>query len=320
VLNEPYLLAMHEHHSTPSIGVTLFNDHHMDIEELLKQADISMYQAKKSGRNTIRFFNPQMQASINERVSLERALNKALALQQLQLCYQVQVDHLGQPLGAEALIRWQHPELGLVSPAQFIPLAEENGLILPIGQWVLETACKQIQAWQQNPQTRHFVLSVNVSAKQFHQADFVALVQGAVRQYGINPMQLKLEITESMLLERVDEIVLTMQALKTIGVQFSLDDFGTGYSSLQYLKRLPLHQLKIDQSFVRDIAVDVSDQAIVRTIIVMSQSLELDVIAEGVETEEQRLLLLNNHCKRYQGYLFGRPMPIEQFNASLELL
>jgi diguanylate cyclase (GGDEF)-like protein/PAS domain S-box-containing protein len=317
VLNEPYLLATHEYHSTPSIGVTLFNDYHSDIEELLKQADISMYQAKKAGRNTVRFFNPQMQANITERVSLERALNKALALQQLQLHYQVQVDHLGQPTGAEALIRWQHPELGLVSPAQFIPLAEETGLILPIGQWVLETACKQIQAWQLNPLTRHLTLSVNVSTKQFHQADFVALVHAAVLKNGINPMQLKLEITESMLLERVDEIILTMQALKTIGVQFSLDDFGTGYSSLQYLKRLPLHQLKIDQSFVRDIAVDVSDQAIVRTIIAMSHSLELDVIAEGVETEEQRLLLLNNNCKRYQGYLFGKPMPITQFNTSL---
>lgn len=317
VLNEPYLLATHEYHSTPSIGVTLFNDHHTELEELLKQADISMYQAKKAGRNTVRFFNPQMQASITERVSLERALNKALALHQLQLYYQVQVDHLGQPTGAEALIRWQHPELGLVSPAQFIPLAEETGLILPIGQWVLESACQQIKAWQVNPKTRHLALSVNVSTKQFHQADFVALVHAAVLKNGINPMQLKLEITESMLLERVDEIILTMQALKTIGVQFSLDDFGTGYSSLQYLKRLPLHQLKIDQSFVRDIAIDVSDQAIVRTIIAMSQSLELDVIAEGVETEEQRLLLLNNHCKHYQGYLFGRPMPIEQFNVSL---
>lgn len=316
-LNQPYLLTTHEHYSTPSIGVTIFNDHKTEIEELLKQADISMYQAKKAGRNTIRFFNPQMQASITERVSFERTLNKALELQQLQLYYQVQVDHLGQPLGAEALIRWQHPELGLVSPSQFIPLAEETGLIIPIGQWVLETACRQIQAWQQNSFTRNFALSVNVSAKQFHQPDFVALVYAAVRRYDINPMQLKLEITESMLLERVDEIIFSMQALKTIGVQFSLDDFGTGYSSLQYLKRLPLYQLKIDQSFVHDIALDVSDQAIVRTIIAMSQSLELDVIAEGVETEEQRLLLLSNHCKRYQGYLFGRPMPIEQFNANL---
>jgi diguanylate cyclase (GGDEF)-like protein/PAS domain S-box-containing protein len=318
-LNEPYLLATHEHHSTPSIGVTLFNNHRTEIDELLKQADISMYQAKKAGRNTVRFFNPQMQASITERVSLELALNKAIELQQLQLHYQVQVDHHGQPIGAEALIRWHHPQLGLVAPAQFIPLAEETGLIIPIGQWVLETACRQIQAWLPNPLTRNFALSVNVSAKQFMQTDFVSLVDAAVRRYDINPMQLKLEITESMLFERVDEVIISMQALKEKGVQFSLDDFGTGYSSLQYLKRLPLYQLKIDQSFVRDIAIDVSDQAIVRTIIAMSQNLELDVIAEGVETEEQRQLLLNNHCKRYQGYLFGRPMPIEQFNASLEI-
>ncbi len=317
-LNQPYILATHEHYSTPSIGVTLFNEHQTEIEELLKQADISMYQAKKAGRNTIRFFNPQMQASITERVSLERALNKALELEQLRLYYQVQVDDFGRPIGAEALIRWQHPELGLVPPAQFIPLAEETGLIITIGQWVIETACKQIQAWQQNPQTRHFALSVNVSAKQFHQADFVSFVHATVCHYDINPMLIKLEMTESMLLERVDEIVSTMEALKNIGIQFSLDDFGTGYSSLQYLKRLPLYQLKIDQSFVRDIAVDISDQAIVRTIIAMSQSLELDVIAEGVESEEQRRLLLSNHCKRYQGYLFGRPVPIEQFNTTLK--
>jgi EAL domain-containing protein (putative c-di-GMP-specific phosphodiesterase class I) len=221
-------------------------------------------------------------------------------------------------LGAEALIRWIHPERGLVSPAQFIPLAEETGLILPIGQWVLETACAQIRAWQQEALTRDLVLAVNVSAKQFRQADFVAQVQAAVQHHGINPMLLKLEMTEGMLLDNIEDTIATMNTLKEIGIQFSLDDFGTGYSSLQYLKRLPLDQLKIDQSFVRDIATDSSDIAIVRTIVAMARSLDMAVIAEGVETEQQRELLLKNGCSHYQGNLFGSPVAIEQFEALLK--
>jgi EAL domain-containing protein (putative c-di-GMP-specific phosphodiesterase class I) len=206
----------------------------------------------------------------------------------------------------------------MVSPAQFIPLAEETGLILPIGLWVLETACAQLKAWQQDALTRDLVLAVNVSAKQFRQADFVAQVQAAVQHHAINPILLKLELTEGMLLENIEDTIATMNALKEIGVQFSLDDFGTGYSSLQYLKRLPLDQLKIDQSFVRDIAIDSSDKAIVRTIIAMAQSLDMDVIAEGVETEEQRQFLLDEGCTHYQGYLFSKPVPIEQFEALLK--
>ena len=294
-------MARYEYHCTASIGATLFNDIHQATDELLKQADIAMYQAKKAGRNTLRFFDPQMQESINARVSLEGELRKALEKQQFQLYYQIQVDSSHRPLGAEALIRWIHPERGLVSPAQFIPLAEETGLILPIGQWVLETACAQLKAWEQDALTRDLVLAVNVSAKQFHQADFVAQVQAAVQRHAINPKLLKLELTESMLLENIEDTIATMNALKEIGVQFSLDDFGTGYSSLQYLKRLPLDQLKIDQSFVRDIATDSSDKAIVRTIIAMAQSLDLNVIAEGVETEEQRQLLLKNGCCQLPG-------------------
>ena len=227
------------------------------------------------------------------------------------------MDSSRRPFGAEALIRWLHPERGLVLPAQFIPLAEETGLILPIGQWVLETACAQLKAWQQNALTSGLVLAVNVSARRFRQADFVAQVQAVVQRHAINPMLLKLELTESLLQEKVEDTIATMNALNEIGVQFSLDDFGTGYSSLQYLKLLPLDQLKIDQSFVRDIATDNSDKAIVRTIIAMAQSLNLDVIAEGVETEEQRQLLLENGCTNYQGYLFGRPVPIAQFEALL---
>jgi diguanylate cyclase (GGDEF)-like protein/PAS domain S-box-containing protein len=317
-LGQPYRLATHEYHSTSSIGATIFSDHGQSGEELLKRADIAMYQAKKAGRNTLRFFDPQMQVSITARVSLESELRKALGNQQFQLHYQIQVDSSHRPLGAEALIRWIHPLRGMVSPAQFIPLAEETGLMLPIGQWVLETACTQLKAWEQDAVTRDLILAVNVSAKQFHQADFVAQVQAAVQHHAINPMLLKLELTEGMLLENIEDTIATMNALKEIGVQFSLDDFGTGYSSLQYLKRLPLDQLKIDQSFVRDIAIDNSDKAIVSTIIAMAQSLDMDVIAEGVETEEQRQFLMERGCTHYQGYLFSKPVPIEQFEALLK--
>jgi EAL domain-containing protein (putative c-di-GMP-specific phosphodiesterase class I) len=258
-----------------------------------------------------------MQESINNRAALEIELRLAIEKQQFQLYYQTQVDSTGRSFGAEALIRWIHPERGMVSPAHFIPLAEESGLILPIGKWVLETACNQIKLWEQHVHTRDLVLSVNVSAKQFRQTDFVVQVQTAIRIHAINPTRLKLELTESMLVEDVEDTIATMNALSEIGVQFSLDDFGTGYSSLQYLKRLPLDQLKIDQSFVRDLAVDISDKAIVRTIIVMAQSLNLNVIAEGVETEEQRNLLMSKECKYFQGYLFGKPVPIEQFEVLL---
>ncbi len=318
-LRQPYQLDVHAYRCTASIGVTLFNDNQQAIDELMKQADIAMYQAKKAGRNALRFFDPQMQTSITARASLENELLKALEKQQFQLYYQVQMDSSFRPFGVEALIRWIHPERGLVSPAHFIPLAEETGVILPIGRWVLEAACAQLNAWQQETLTRDLVLAVNVSSKQFRQDDFVAQVQAAVQRYTINPMLLKLELTESLLLENIEDTIATMNTLNEIGVQLSLDDFGTGYSSLQYLKRLPLDQLKIDQSFVRDIATDSSDKAIVRTIIAMAHSLNLDVIAEGVETEEQRQFLLKKGCTHFQGYLFGKPLPIGQFEALLKL-
>jgi EAL domain-containing protein (putative c-di-GMP-specific phosphodiesterase class I) len=235
------------------------------------------------------------------------------------LYYQKQVDSSDHPLGAEALIRWIHPERNMISPLQFIPLAEETGLILPIGQWVLDTACAQLAVWQKNAHSKHFTLSVNVSAKQLHQADFVTQVQETIQHHGIDSTKLKLELTESMLVKDVDSIINKMNALSKIGVWFSLDDFGTGYSSLQYLKKLPLSQLKIDQSFVREIVVDESDLAIVSTIIAMAHSLNLGVIAEGVETEEQRQLLINNDCLQFQGYLFGRPVPIDVFENLLSL-
>jgi len=318
-LHQPYQLDAKEYQGTASIGATVFNGSQIATEELMKQADIAMYQAKKAGRNTLRFFDQQMQASITNRFSLEGELRKALENHEFHLHYQIQVDSASRPLGAEALIRWIHPLRGMVSPMEFIPLAEETGLILPIGQWVLETACAQLRAWQEGARTMDLALAVNVSAKQFHQPDFVTQVEEAVQRHGIIPRLLKLELTEGMLLDNIEETIATMNALKEIGIQFSLDDFGTGYSSLQYLKRLPLDQIKIDQSFVRDITSDPNDAAIVQTIIAMAETLGFDVIAEGVETEAQREFLELRGCTQYQGYLFSKPIPIEQFEALLKL-
>jgi len=316
-LNQTFRLGTHEYRCTPSIGATLFNGQQAAIEELMKQADIAMYKAKQAGRNTLRFFDPQMQTAVDAHAALESDLAKALEYQQFQLYYQIQVGELNRPLGAETLIRWIHPERGFVSPAQFIPLAEETGLILHIGLWVLETACARLKVWEQDVLTRDLVLAVNVSAKQFRQAGFADQVQAVVQHCGINPTRLKLELTESMLVDDIEKIIATMNTLKETGIQFSMDDFGTGYSSLQYLKRLPLAQLKIDMSFVRDMTAK-GDNAIVQTIIAMAHSLNLNVIAEGVETEEQRQLLSLYGCHHYQGYLFSKPLPVAQFEALLK--
>jgi diguanylate cyclase (GGDEF)-like protein/PAS domain S-box-containing protein len=318
VLNRPYQLSTHEHICSTSIGITLFKDQEVTIEELMKQADIAMYQAKKQGRNMLRFFDPKMQAAVDAHAALENELHKALTKQQFQLYFQIQVDGGNRPLGAEVLLRWIHPARGFVSPVQFIPLAEESGLILTIGAWVLDTACAQLKAWQQNVYTCELVLSVNVSAKQFLQTDFVAQVQADVRKHGINPNLLKMELTEGMLVNDIEDIIVKMNALKKIGIQISLDDFGTGFSSLQYLKLLPLDQLKIDQSFVRDMVLNSNDYAIVKTIIDMAKNLKLTVIAEGVETEQQRELLFSNGCEHYQGYLFSKPLPLAEFEALLQ--
>lgn len=317
-LNQSYRLALHDYRSTPSIGAVLFDDHQKSMDELLKHADIAMYQAKQDGRNTLRFFDPQMQEAVNARAALEDELGKALERQQFRLFYQVQMDSARRPLGAEALIRWTHPERGMVFPAEFIPLAEETGLIVPIGQWVLETACAQLGEWQKAELTRDLVLSVNVSSQQFRQPDFVEQVLSVVQRHAVNPARLKLELTESLLLDNIEDTIANMNALKKIGIMFSMDDFGTGYSSLQYLKRLPLDQIKIDQSFVRDIATDSNDSAIVHTIIAMAKSLNMGIIAEGVETTQQRQVILDNGCTHYQGYLFGKPMPIAEFDALLK--
>ena len=312
-LNLSYVLADRVHHITPSIGVTLFGDHQSSVQDLLKQADLAMYRAKGSGRNTLRFFDPEMQAVLAARVALETDLRQGLLNEQFLLHYQPQVDHRSRVTGAEALVRWNHPERGLVPPASFIPLAEETRLILPLGQWVLLTACQQLGAWALRVETEHLTMSVNVSARQFRQADFVAQVRSALTSQAIGPGKLKLELTESLLLEDVEGTVSKMMELKALGVSFSLDDFGTGYSSLSYLKRLPLDQLKIDQSFVRDVLVDPNDAAIACTIVALAHSLGLGVIAEGVETEEQLLFLASNNCHAYQGYLFSRPLPHDAF-------
>lgn len=316
-LGDAYQLDDHLFYSTTSIGVVMYMGHQASLEAILKHADIAMYQAKAAGRNTVRFYDPVMQATIEARVELEGELRHALERRQFQLYYQIQVDSSRRPIGAEALLRWHHPDRGLVSPAQFIPLAEETGIIIPVGLWVLRTACSQLQRWQKNVLTRDLTLAVNVSAKQFRQSDFVANVQRTLLETGVNPGLLKLELTESIVLENVEETIAKMREIKLMGVSFSMDDFGTGYSSLQYLKRLPLDQIKIDQSFVRDIAHDPNDAAIVQTIIAMSEVLGLSVIAEGVETEVQREFLELRGCLAFQGYLFGRPVPIEQFEAGL---
>lgn len=318
-LNRTFQLFTHEYHITSSIGITLFNQHPSSMEALLGEADIAMYQAKHEGRNTLRFFSPEMQDAINIHVALENDLRKALDEQQFQLYYQIQVDNHRHPFGAEALIRWVHPDRGLVQPLKFIPLAEEMGLIQAIGNWVIETACAQLRLWQDDVLTRDLELSVNVSAKQFHHANFTAQVKDIVDRQTINPKLLKFEITESVLLENIDAAIDCMNALKEIGIQFSLDDFGTGYSSLQYLNRLPLVQLKIDQSFVANISTG-RNLVIVNTIISMAKILSIGVIAEGVETDEQQKILHSNGCFQYQGYLFGKPVPIDQFESLLRLI
>ena len=313
--NQLYSLAGYEYRSTPSIGITLFNGQKQTPDALLKQADIALYQAKAAGRNTLCFFDVQMQMQIENRVALERDLRLAVIKNQFTLYYQPQVLHNRANIGAEALIRWFHPERGMVSPADFIPLAEDTGLIVPIGRWVLEAACDQLKMWQQSEQARHLQLAVNVSARQFHQGDFVAQVHQALSRSGINPVRLKLELTESLVLDDINDTIEKMHALRKIGVCFSMDDFGTGYSSLSSLKKLPLDQLKIDQSFVRDIATDPDDAVIVQTIIAMAKSFAMEVIAEGVETEQQRAFLELHGCMVIQGYLTGRPMPLAAFEA-----
>jgi diguanylate cyclase (GGDEF)-like protein/PAS domain S-box-containing protein len=307
-LGKPYVIEEREHYTSASLGIALFGAEPLTIDELLSRADSAMYLAKADGRSTHRFFDGELKAMLAHRSALEHDLRHSLERGQMHLVYQPQVNAAGLVLGAEALIRWQHPIHGLVSPAQFIPLAEKSGFILRIGEWVLRTACEQLAAWARTPGLQDLAVAINVSARQFRHPDFVAQVLQAIDQTGANPQRLKIEMTESMLADDLDDVVNKMTALKSQGVMFSLDDFGTGYSSLRYLKRLPLDQLKIDQSFVRDVMEDTNDADIVRTVIALGERLNLHVIAEGVETEAQRAFLAENHCYSYQGYLFSRPL------------
>ncbi len=306
------------HHSTASIGITLFRGQDLEPDQLLKQADVALYQAKNAGRNTTRFFNPAMQAAIDARAGLESELRTAVHSRALGLHFQPQVDRQGCIIGAEVLLRWTGPDGLPVSPASFIPLAEETGLIIPLGLWVLDQACAQLRCWQADAQTRDLVLAVNVSARQFHEPDFVAQVRDTVNRTAVDTSRLKLELTESVVLDRVDQVIDRMERLRGLGIGFSLDDFGTGYSSLSYLKRLPLDQVKIDRAFVRDVVVDPSDAAIVRAVVAMGESLGLTIVAEGIENEAQHGFLLELGCHQFQGYLLGRPAPIGQFPLAVE--
>ncbi|MDD2925478.1 GGDEF domain-containing phosphodiesterase, partial [Rhodoferax sp.] len=282
------------------------------VDELLKQADLAMYESKAAGRNTMRFFDPAMQALVAHRISIEHDMRLGLKRDEFVLFYQPVVDSQARVVGVEALVRWQHPVRGLVAPGEFVEVAEQTGLILPLGQWVLRSACVQLASWAQSPETAGLTMAVNVSARQFRHPDFVANVISTLQATGAKPGLLKLEITESLLLTDMQEAIETMQALRAEGLTFSLDDFGTGYSSLSYLKRLPLDQLKIDQSFVRDVLTDPNDAAIARTVLALGRSLGLRVVAEGVEESGQWAFLLEQGCTLFQGYLFGKPVPLAQ--------
>jgi diguanylate cyclase (GGDEF)-like protein/PAS domain S-box-containing protein len=312
-ISKPFLLAGTEYFTTASIGIAMFMDHHAEISELMRRADLAMYQAKATGRNSICFFDPAMQNAVNAHLALELDLRNGMAKHEFLLHFQPQMNEAGRVTGAETLVRWQHPVRGLVYPADFIAVAEDTGQILQLGLWVLETACRQLAEWGAEPETRRLEMSVNISAVQFYHEDFVAQVLTILDSTGANPNLLKLELTESLLLTNFSDIVTKMSALKQRGICFSLDDFGTGYSSLSYLKRLPLDQLKIDQSFVKDIMTDPNDAAIAKTVIALGHALGLSVIAEGVETEEQLSFLTTHGCNAYQGYLFSKPLPIADF-------
>ncbi|MDO9011944.1 MAG: EAL domain-containing protein [Gallionella sp.] len=312
-LSQTYQIADYVHESSSSIGVVLFNGAEVEAENLFKHADLAMYEAKEGGRNMVRFFEPAMQAVLEARTLMERALRQALPNGELELYFQVQTNQENTLLGAEVLLRWRNPVLGMVSPAEFIPLAEQTKLILPIGQWVLEQACARLKLWETHPVLCNMRLAVNISPVQFHRPDFVRQVKAILAESGANPKRLELELTENLVLEDVEEAILKMTELKAFGVRFSMDDFGTGYSSLQYIKRLPISQLKIDQSFVRDILTDSGDAMMVQTIVAMARNFGYEVIAEGVEEHAQLSPLINIGCASFQGYLFGRPVALDDF-------
>jgi EAL domain-containing protein (putative c-di-GMP-specific phosphodiesterase class I) len=312
LLSNPFTLLDNEYVITSSIGITLFTSGQASLDEVLQRADLAMYQAKNAGKNTICFFDPALQEQIDHNLELSRGLRLALDYNQFFLEFQPQVDRKGVLVGAEALIRWRHPELGLIPPNRFIPVAEETGLIIPIGDWVLRNACKQLQIWQTLSEAKHLTLSINVSSRQFAQSNFVEQIKACLNQYKIDPKLLELELTESMLVKDQNDVITKMLELSELGIQISLDDFGTGYSSLTYLKRMPIKQLKIDQSFVKDINMDLDSANLCDAIISLGHSLSLEVIAEGVETLDQFEYLAQRNCDLFQGYYFGKPSSADQ--------
>lgn len=316
-LAEPYQLGAHQLNVTPSLGVVLFEAFDDDSEELIKQADIALYSAKEAGRNQLCFFEAALQEETNQRALILQELRKVLERDELVLFYQPVVNTEQDILGFEALVRWFHPVQGPVSPVNFIPLAEQSGLIISIGAWILETACAQLAQWNMRPERAHWTMAVNVSARQFNQPGFAEQVQKVLKRTGARADRLRLELTESMLHDNIESTIVKMETLRELGIRFSLDDFGTGYSSLSYLKMLPLNQLKIDKSFVDDIFDDPSHAAIARTIMALANSLDLSVVAEGVETQQQLDWLLENGCKSFQGYFFSHPLPINELDAKL---
>lgn len=312
MLGQAFTLGERTHHTSCSVGIALYADDTISPEELLKRGDLAMYEAKAQGRNTLRFFDPQIQQAVALRTQLESDMRQALVAKQFVLHYQAQVEKGGRLVGAEALVRWNHPVRGRVSPDAFIGIAEATGLIVPLGAWILRAACQQLAEWATGTETAHLTIAVNVSARQFRDVHFVEELLAVLRETGAEPTRLKLELTESLLLDDAELAIARMEEVRGHGVRFSLDDFGTGYSSLTYLKRLPLDQLKIDQSFVRDLLTNPNDAAIARTIVTLAQSLDLAVIAEGVETEAQRAMLESFGCHVWQGYLFSRPVPADE--------
>jgi len=308
----PIRLNNHLHHMTISIGISVFSKKNSSSDELLRQADTAMYRAKAKGKNGFCFFNTAMQERAYRRLEIEESLRIALDKNQLFLVYQPQVNSQGNCLGAEALVRWTHPQKGVLSPIEFIPIAEESGLIIELGTWVLETACAQLKTWSDSHQFKK--ISINVSPKQFRDVNFIEIVRNVLKKHQLNPNQLTLEITEGIVIENIKDTIAKMSILKSLGVKLSIDDFGTGYSSLKYLKELPLDQLKIDQSFVRDIINQPKDAMIVTTIIAIAHHLELNVIAEGVEEIEQVEMLTSKGCKQFQGYYFSKPITAEEFD------
>jgi diguanylate cyclase (GGDEF)-like protein/PAS domain S-box-containing protein len=319
-LSEPFDLVGHQHYCTCSVGITLFGTQPITLCDVLKQADLAMYQAKAAGRNGVCFFDPAMQSLAISNAALTSDMRRGLREGEFELFYQPQVGRDSRMFGVEALLRWKHPERGMITPDDFIPQAEESGLIMPLGQWVLQTACEQLASWGQRPETEKLSIAINVSMRQFRHPEFVDQVLGMIAQTGIRAHRLKLELTESLLATGLEITIAKMGRLKDAGVTLSIDDFGIGYSALSYLKYLPLDQLKIDRAFVKDVLTDPNDAAIARTIIGLAQSLGLGVVAEGVETEEQRAFLAKHGCDCYQGWLFCKALPIDKLEAFMQVI